>query len=124
MSDQQYLLRLDESGKELGRIATPGGNPRQIHRQGGHYFVAHLADNWPADRGSRGFVSIFDGEFKLVANLAGSAPEYDGEGKLQKMKSIGDTFVHPHDLVVGRDDSLYVAQFASNKTYPVKLERV
>lgn len=120
MSDQQYLLKLDERGKELRRIPIPGGNPRQIQRKGGHYFVAHLADNWPKDRNSRGFVSVFDQDF----NLGGTPPEYDEQGQLRKMTSIGETFLHPHDLVVARDESLYVAQFASNKTYPIKLERV
>ena len=33
-------------------------------------------------------------------------------------------FIHPHDLLVDEDESLYVAQFASNRTYPIKLERV
>jgi peptidylamidoglycolate lyase len=33
-------------------------------------------------------------------------------------------FVHPHDLIVDREESLYVVQFASGNTYPIKLERV
>jgi hypothetical protein len=40
------------------------------------------------------------------------------------MEHKGDTFMHPHDLVVDKDGSIYVAQFASQQTYPVKLERV
>lgn len=124
MSDQQNLLRLDLQGKKLATIPLPGGNPRQICKSGGHYFVPHLADNWPADRESRGFVSILDEDFKVVSNLAGSAPEYDDQGKLGKMKSVTTTFQHPHDLVVGKDGSIYVAQFFSGNTYPVKLERV
>jgi hypothetical protein len=43
MSDQHYLMRLDSTGKELGRIPLPGGNPRQIHRDGDHYYVAQFA---------------------------------------------------------------------------------
>lgn len=124
MSDQQYLLKLDESGKELQRVSLPGGNPRQIQRRGDYYFIPHLADNWPKDRNSRGFVSILDLNFKVLANLAGSPPEYNEDGKLRKMKSLGETFLHPHDLVVDREQSIYVAQFASGKTYPIKLERV
>jgi hypothetical protein len=30
----------------------------------------------------------------------------------------------PHDVLVDDDESLYVAQWNSLKTYPVKLERV
>ena len=124
MSDQHYLMRLDSTGKELGRIPLPGGNPRQIHRDGDHYYVAHLADNWPADRNSRGFITVLDKTFQVVANIGGTPPVYNDEGTLQKMRQDGDIFRHPHDLVVDKEGSIYVAQFASGKTYPLKLERV
>lgn len=124
MSDQQNLLRLDLNGKQLASISLPGGNPRQIEKHNGHYFIPHLADNWPADRESRGFVSVLDSDFKVVSNIGGSQPEYDDSGNLLKMKSITDTFMHPHDLTIGKDGSLYVAQFLSGNTYPIKLERI
>lgn len=123
MSDQQYILRLDLDGKEQQRILLPGGNPRQIRRMGKHFIVAHLADNWPTDRNSRGFLSVLDESLRVVSNIGGTAPVYDTEGKLQKMKQEGNIFLHPHDVTPGKDGSLYVAQFASNNTYPIKLER-
>jgi hypothetical protein len=124
MSDQQNLLRLGLNGEKLSTTSLPGGNPRQIAKHGGHYFIAHLADNWPADRQSRGFVSVLNSDFKVVSNISGSQPEYDDSGNLRKMKSTSDTFLHPHDLTIGKDGSLYVAQFLSGNTYPIKLERV
>lgn len=124
MSDQQYLLRLSLDGAKLGQIDMPGGNPRQIRRFGRHYFLAHLADNWPKDRNSRGFVSILDENLRVVANVAGTAPEYDDAGRLRPMAHREEVFLHPHDLTVDHEGSLYVAQFASNRTYPIKLERV
>lgn len=124
MSDQQYLMQLSDAGEEKFRVPLPGGNPRQIHKAAGHYFVAHLADNWPKNRNSRGFVSVLDQDFKVVSNIGGSKPTYDADGKLQKMNSVGETFMHPHDLCVGKDGSVYVAQFMSGATYPIKLERV
>ena len=124
MSDQQHLLRLDLEGRHLGRIELPGGNPRQIRRHDGHFFVAHLADNWPADRQSRGFVSVLDEQLRVVANLGGSAPEYDDAGRLRPMRNTSPVFLHPHDLCVDAEGSLYVAQFASGNTYPLKFERV
>lgn len=123
MSDQQYLLRLSLDGRELARTPLPGGNPRQIRRHRDHYFVAHLADNWPKDRNSRGFISVLDADLRVVSNVAGTPPLYDDAGKLQPMRHQEPVFIHPHDLLVDTDDSLYVAQFASNQTYPVKLER-
>ena len=124
MSDQQYLLRLELDGKKLGQTDLPGGNPRQIRRMGQHYVVAHLADNWPKDRNSRGFLSILDANLRVVSNIAGSAPVYDAAGKLLPMKHTADVFLHPHDVLANPDGSLIVAQFASGKTYPIKLERV
>jgi hypothetical protein len=124
MSDQQHLLRLTLDGNKVQQVDLPGGNPRQIRSHKGRYFVAHLGDNWPKDRASRGFVSILDAQFRVVSNVAGSAPEYGDDGKLRAMRHTEDVFVHPHDLVVDEDDSIYVAQFASGGTYPIKLERV
>jgi hypothetical protein len=124
MSDQQHLLRLDLNGKKLGQTDLPGGNPRQIRRFGQHYVVAHLADNWPKDRNSRGFLSILDQNLRVVSNIAGSAPVYDTAGKLLPMKHASEVFTHPHDVLANPDGSLVVAQFASGKTYPLKLERI
>ena len=124
MSDQQYLLRMDLDGKKLALTDLPGGNPRQIRRMGQHYVVAHLADNWPKDRNSRGFLSILDANLRVVSNIAGSTPVYDDAGKLHPMKHTADVFLHPHDVLANPDGSLIVAQFASGKTYPLKFERI
>ena len=124
MSDQQYLLRLGLDGRKLAQIDLPGGNPRQIRRYGEHYFVAHLGDNWPKDHNSRGFVSVLDAKLRVIANIGGTAPIYDDAGRLQPMRHQEDVFLHPHDLLVDADGSLYVAQYSSNQTYPLKFERV
>lgn len=124
MSDQKYLLRLSLEGAKLAQIDLPGGNPRQIRWHDGHFFVAHLADNWPQDRASRGFVSVLDASLRVVSNLAGTPPSYNDGGKLAPMRNEGGVFLHPHDLVVDEEGSIYVAQFASGRTYPIKLERV
>lgn len=124
MSDQQHLLRLSLDGQALGRIALPGGNPRQIRRRGSRYFVAHLADNWPKDRDSRGFISVLDEHLRVISNVGGTPPAYDDEGRLRPMHEEGGVFRHPHDVVTDEEGSLYVAQFASGRTYPIKLERV
>jgi hypothetical protein len=124
MSDQQYVLRLGLDGQKIAQIDYPGGNPRQIRLHKGFFFMAHLADNWPKDRDSRGFISVLDKDLRVVSNLAGTPPIYGDDGKLHPMKHLEEVFIHPHDLIVDDEDSLYVAQFASKQTYPIKLERV
>lgn len=124
MSDQQHLLRLSLDGAKLAQVDLPGGNPRQIRLHDRHFFVAHLGDNWPKDKNSRGFVSVLDQNLRVVANLAGSAPIYGDDGRLQPMRHTEPVFVHPHDIIVDHEGSVYVAQFSSGQTYPVKLERV
>jgi hypothetical protein len=124
MSDQQYLLRLSLDGEKLQQIDMPGGNPRQIRLHKDRFYMAHLGDNWPKDRNSRGFISVLDKNLKVLSNIAGTAPVYGDDGKLQPMRHQEELFIHPHDLIVDEDDSIYVAQFASNDTYPIKLERV
>ena len=86
--------------------------------------IAHLADNWPKNRASRGYLSVLDADLRVVSNIAGTPPVYDDAGKLQPMRHHEDVFIHPHDLLVDTDESIYIAQFASEKTYPIKLERV
>lgn len=120
MSDQQTIKRLTLDGKLIKEIHLPGSNPRMIQIVGDHMFVPHLADNWPKDRQSLGYISVLDRDFKIVSNIGGSAPHYVN-GKLQPMQQQGGFFRHPHDLVVASDGAIYVPQFASGNTYPVKL---
>jgi peptidylamidoglycolate lyase len=124
MSDQQHLLQLSLEGHPLRTFPLPGGNPRQIRFLKNHFFVAHLGDNWPKDRNSRGFVSVLDSEFRVISNIGGSQPEYSDSGDLLPMRAAEPVFQHPHDAVPAPDGCMYVAQFSSGNTYPIKLEPV
>lgn len=120
MSDQQAIKRLTLEGKLIKEIKLPGSNPRMIQIVGDHMFVPHLADNWPKDRQSKGYLSVLDRNYKVISNIGGTPPQYV-DGQLQPMNQQGGFFRHPHDLVVANDGAIYVPQFASGNTYPVKL---
>lgn len=61
---------------------------------------------------------------RVVSNVGGTPPVYGDEGRLRPMAHHEEVFRHPHDLIVDGEGSLYVAQFASGRTPPIKLERV
>ena len=70
MSDQQSIKRLSLDEKLIEEIHLPGSNPRMIQIVDEYIFVPHLADNWPKDRRSQGYISVLDSECRtLVARL-------------------------------------------------------
>lgn len=70
-----------------------------------------------------GFVTILNGNNKVVSNPGGTKPRYkNGEpGLMVQEKPI---FKHCHDVCVDDDKNLYICQWNANKTYPIKLERI
>ncbi|GGZ25092.1 peptidylglycine monooxygenase [Echinicola pacifica] len=70
-----------------------------------------------------GLVVVFDGKDQMVSAPGGSAPEYQ-DGVLQSIKYDGQTFMNPHDVCIDEDENIYIPQWNSEKTYPVKLERI
>jgi len=53
--------------------------------------------------------------------ILGEPPVYT-DGKLQRLSNFNYTFNHPHDVHVDSTGALYVVQWDSNQTYPIKLE--
>ncbi len=123
MSDQQTLKRFALGGTWIDTIPLPGGNPRDIVFFDDHIVIPHLGDNWPEDRNAAGFISFLDRDFNVVANLGGKSRR-DGNGKLVGMQHNSHLFRHPHGIVFDQRGNLYVAQFASNGTFPLKFERI
>lgn len=70
-----------------------------------------------------GFISILDKNDRLVSAPGGCTPVYE-DGKLKPMHQAIKVFKHPHDVCVDEEENLYVAQWNSGKTYPIKLVRV
>jgi hypothetical protein len=62
---------------------------------------------------------------KVVSTPGGSEPIYKN-GVLQKQIKDDEhkVFIHPHDVYADSDENIYVPQWASGKTYPIKLERI
>jgi len=118
------LKRFSMDGKYLSTIALPGS---YICRPVLHNDMIYGAvfrstsDSYP----DSGYVQILDKTNKVVSTPGGSEPVYkDGQLLEQRKDRSFAPFLHPHDVLVDEDESLYVAQWNSKKTYPVKLMRV
>ncbi|MFC4870510.1 6-bladed beta-propeller [Negadavirga shengliensis] len=116
--------RFTLDGKYIKTIPMPGSFVCRPVLKGNNIYAAvyrSTTQQYP----NSGYITILDADDKVVSTPGGTAPEYV-DGKLQEQRKdrtfLG--FMHPHDVCVDSDENLYVPQWASQKTYPVKLERV
>ncbi len=118
------LKRFTLDGKYLATIALPGSFICRPVIHGDHLYGA-VYRSTSASYPDSGYVQILDAADKVVSTPGGSAPVYQN-GQLQEQRKDRSfiTFMHPHDVLVDADENLYVAQWNSQKTYPIKLERV
>ena len=84
------------------------------------YFAVIVTDSWWS---YDGMVYVLDKNDRVVSAPGGAEPQYVGN-QVQAAQSDKATFFNPHDVCVDRDKNIYVAQWYSGRTYPVKLERV
>ena len=114
--------RFSLDGKLIEIIELPGACVCRPVIHGDHLYAAVLRSP-ELNAAGTGFVTILDKNNKVVSNIGGSEPVYK-DGKLQPMSQTEKIFVHPHDVCVDDEGSIYVAQWASGKVYPYKLSRV
>ena len=114
--------RFSMDGKYMSTIHLPGAYVCRPVIHGDHIFTATI---WSGDGAmGTGFISILDGDNKLISAPGGSTPLYNDDGTLQPMNQALKIFQNPHDVCIDDDENLYIAQWASGKTYPIKLTRV
>ncbi|MEE9361560.1 MAG: 6-bladed beta-propeller [Cellulophaga sp.] len=118
---QNKLKRFSMRGEYISSIDLPGAFICRPVIHGQHVYLATI---WSGN-GSEGtgFISILDGNNKLISAPGGCTPIYE-DNKLLPMHQALNVFYHPHDVCVDQDENLYVAQWNSGKTYPIKLTRV
>ncbi|MBI3475726.1 MAG: 6-bladed beta-propeller [Acidobacteria bacterium] len=107
---------------ELQRVVpVPGARPSNVAQF--HRSSSGQADNHIAIASLNGMILILDGSDRVVSAVGGEPPVYI-DGKLQPLQVFNYTFNHPHDVYVDSSGALYVPQWWSNQTYPIKLEPV
>ncbi len=117
----QRFKRFTLDGKHLETILLPGCSVcRPVIHGENLYFAVIVTKTWDS---WDGMLAVLDKDNKVVSFPGGSAPEYVN-GTLTAPIFDGKTFRNPHDVLVDDEGSLYVPQWASGKTYPIKLTRV
>lgn len=101
-------------GELLRVVPVPGSQPSNVAPMAnGHIAIASL----------NAMVLILDANDRVVSVVGGEAPVYDGD-RLTPLVNANGVLNHPHDVYVDRTGAIYVAQWNSNRSYPVKLEPV
>ena len=106
------------SGELQQVVPVPGAQPSNVAPLGGSRstrFKNHIAI-----ASLNGMILILDGTQRVVSVVGGEPPVYV-DGKLLPLQVFNYTFNHPHDVYVDSAGALYVAQWWSSQTYPIKL---
>jgi len=115
------LIITDRTRNAFKRFSLDGKLLEVIHLPGacvcrpvikGDYLYAAVLRSPSLDNAKSGFVTILNKENKVVSNLGGSEPVYENN-KLKPLSQTDKIFIHPHDVCVDDEGSLYVAQWAS-----------
>ena len=118
------LKRFTLDGKYLSTIPVPGSFICRPVLKGKNLYAAVYRSSSQSYANS-GYITILDEKDRVVSTPGGTAPKYVKNVLQEQQKDRSFMgFLHPHDVCVDGDESIYVPQWASGKTYPVKLERV
>lgn len=122
---QHAIKRFSLAGEYLETTELPGAMPCFMIPWGEHLVVPHLkgATKPAGSNVENGFVSILDKNNRIVSNLAAEAPVYE-DGKPRSMSASSALFRYPHGLMIDDEHCIYVAQWNSGNTYPIKLKPV
>ena len=113
--------RFTLNGNHLETIPLPGCWICRPVIRGDHlYFAVIVTKTWDI---YDGMIAVLDKNNRVISFPGGSTPNYLN-GTLEAPVYDGQTFLNPHDVCIDNDENIYVPQWNSGKTYPVKLIRV
>lgn len=120
--EQQAFKRYTTEGVYIDTVPVPGAWVCRpvIH---GEYLYAAVLQSQSRLWQQSGFITILDKNNKVVSNLAGSEPAYNGSTAEEMYQTI-KAFQYPHDVCIDEEENLYVAQWNSGQAYPYKLKPV
>lgn len=123
---EHRIKRFTLGGEFIDAIHLPGAMPCFMIPHGEHIVVPHLkgAKKPEGSDTENGFVSVLDRDNRVVSNIGAAPPAPGPDGAPRPMSASGTLFRYPHGLMLDDEGSIYVAQWNSNATYPIKLQRV
>ena len=120
--NHNVFKRFTLDGQYLNTIPLPGSFVCRPVIRGQYVYAAVFRSESNRKVGS-GYVTILDAQDQVVSTPGGTEPVYI-DGQLQPQFQQESVFIHPHDVCVDDEENVYVCQWASHKTYPLKLERI
>ena len=120
--EQNILKRFSLEGAYLSSVNVPGALICRpvIHNQDIYFAVLKSRESSHSDSG---FLLIMDQKNEVVSCPGATSPEYQA-GHLNELYQSVRLFQYPHDVCIDEDENVYVAQWNSGQTYPIKLFRV
>jgi len=119
---QNLLKRFNLKGEFMESIPVPGALIcRPVIHKNEIYFAVLQSKN--GSNPDSGFLLIMNKNHEVVSCPGATAPAYKNE-QLQELYQTVRLFQYPHDVCIDDDENMYVAQWNSGKTYPIKLTRV
>ena len=118
---ENVFKRFTPDGKHIETINLPSCYIcRPVLKNGMLYFAVIVTIDWGT---YDGMLAVLDENNSVISFPGGSKPVYNNS---QLIASVYDqsTFFNPHDVCVDNDEDIYVPQWNSGKTYPLKLTRV
>ncbi len=112
--------RFSLSGDHIETIPLPGcWICRPVIRGENLFFAVIVTKTWDS---YDGMLAVLDKNNQVISFPGGSAPNYQ-DGILEAPVYDGKTFLNPHDICIDDDENLYIPQWNSERSYPVKLIR-
>lgn len=119
--EMNILKRFSLEGEYLSSIEVPGALIcRPVIHKNDIYFAVLKSKNAAHD--DSGFLLIMNAKNEVVSCPGATAPSYNNT-YLEELYQTVRLFQHPHDVCIDDDENMYVAQWNSGQTYPIKLIR-
>jgi peptidylamidoglycolate lyase len=115
------IKRFTMEGQYLNTIHLPGSFVCRPVVYGKNIYAAVFRSGDNQNFGS-GYITVLDENNQVVSTPDGTQPIYV-DGILQPQKKQENIFIHPHDVCVDENENLYIPQWNSGKTYPIRLEK-